>query len=99
MNPRASVDQVARDAAASALSEIKAHQRECAERQKNIDGKLDASKEQRDKIEKMVGKVAEDTQQSFGRLYRFLWRLVGALIGLLVSVVAFLLVQIFFMPR
>jgi hypothetical protein len=87
----ASVDQIARDGVAKAISMIEAHERVCAERAKESDtwrlliiGKLDEF------FNTVNGKLIELTDQ-VGKIYGHMWVAVGAIIAALFATIGYLI--------
>lgn len=88
------LDQVARDVAAMALSEIKAHQSVCAERQRHIDVMLAMASEQRQASQRTMEVMRVETSESLRLLYRHQWVAIGTMVLVLSSAVGALLMQI-----
>lgn len=78
-------DQLARDVAQKALEEIHGHDRLCTERQKGLEGRLEAIKESITTLQTYIEKVDAKMSKNVANIYQRFWAIAISVIAALMG--------------
>lgn len=96
---QAVLDSRSLEVATNTAAEIRLHKEECRERYLSIDGKMNGLDSKMTALDtKLDTKLdAQDKRfdSEFGNLYRFLWKIAGGIIMMLLALCAWLAIQIY----
>lgn len=90
---RENIDQAARDMARHAISLVEAHERVCAERAREAATWRTATTDKLADIESAIGERLTNMGRAIGGVYNRLWLSAVSLIGVLLTVCAYLIVH------